>query len=110
MRGEQPSASLTKPQLRLFACVCSPPTPLPPPPPLLPLPLQAEMSGLPEGIAAAQQADIFVGAHGANIANAWLMRPGSSIIELTMHEFEESIAHNNLAVRNMEVRQGVGGV
>jgi hypothetical protein len=64
---------------------------------------QVELSSLEAGIAAAQQADIFVGAHGANIANAWLMRPGSSVVELTMHGFEDNKAHLNLARRNLAV-------
>jgi capsular polysaccharide biosynthesis protein len=66
-----------------------------------------ELPDLLTGIAAAQQADIFVGAHGANLANAWLMRPGSSVIELTMFQFDETDAHMNLAKRNLFV-SGVG--
>jgi capsular polysaccharide biosynthesis protein len=62
-----------------------------------------ELPDLLTGIAAAQQADIFVGPHGANIANAWLMRPGSSVVELTMYEFDDTDAHMNLAKRNMFV-------
>ncbi|EFN58009.1 hypothetical protein CHLNCDRAFT_57085 [Chlorella variabilis] len=63
---------------------------------------EVELSTLEVGIAAAHQADIFIGAHGANIANAWLMRPGSAIVELTMFEFEENQPHLNLAERNMK--------
>ena len=54
---------------------------------------EAETPSLATGIAASQQADIIVGVHGANLANGWLMRPGSSVIELTMFGFEESPAH-----------------
>ena len=61
------------------------------------------MPTLKAGIAAAQLADIFVGPHGANIANAWLMRPGSSVVEVTMFGFDESTAHINLAARNAKV-------
>lgn len=32
--------------------------------------------------AVAQQTDVFVAMHGANIANAWFMRPGSSMVEV----------------------------
>ena len=62
--------------------------------------VQVEMPSLAAGIATTRQADIMVGAHGANIANSWLLRPGSSVIELTMYEFELNTAHNNLARRN----------
>ena len=65
--------------------------------------VQVEMPSLKAGIAAAQLADIFVGPHGANIANAWLMRPGSSVVEVTMFGFDESVAHINLAARNAKV-------
>lgn len=41
---------------------------------------QVAIPDLVTGIVAAQEADIFVAAHGANTANAWLMRPGSSLI------------------------------
>ena len=61
------------------------------------------------GIAAAQQADIFVGVHGANIANGWLMRPGSAVVELTMFEFEEREPHANCPRRNMLVGGVCGG-
>ena len=30
----------------------------------------------------AQQADILIGVHGAALANGWMMRPGSSVIEI----------------------------
>jgi hypothetical protein len=45
-----------------------------------------------------------VGAHGANIANAWLMRPGSSVVELTMFGFDDNPPHMHLAYRNSLVR------
>ena len=67
--------------------------------------LQVEMPSMQAGIAAAQQADIMVGVHGANIANAWLMRPGSSVLEVTMFEFDLRPAHKNLATRNEKVRR-----
>ena len=65
--------------------------------------LQAERPNLLAGMAAAQQADIFVGSHGANLANAWFMRPGSSVLELTMFGWEEH-GHMALAKRNSQVR------
>jgi hypothetical protein len=70
--------------------------------------LQVEMPSLAAGIATTRQADILVGAHGANIANSWLLRPGSSVIELTMYEFELNTAHNNLARRNWLVSGDCG--
>ena len=39
----------------------------------------------------------------ANMANGWLMRPGSSVVELTMYEFEASGAHHQYPKRNMLV-------
>jgi len=72
-------------------------------------PCQAETPSLAAGIALAQQADIFVGVHGANLANGWLMRPGSSVVELTPYGFDSSdgsnVAHTNLARRNLQVCQ-----
>ena len=35
------------------------------------------------------------------MANGWLMRPGSSVLELTMHQFEEGFPHEQYAKRNM---------
>ncbi|KAL4447222.1 hypothetical protein ABPG77_007255 [Micractinium sp. CCAP 211/92] len=64
---------------------------------------EAETPSLKAGIAAAQQADVLIGPHGANLANAYFMRPGSSVIELTMHGFEglgTDSAHANFARRN----------
>jgi hypothetical protein len=65
--------------------------------------LQSETPDLMTGIVAAQRADVFVGMHGANIANGWLMRPGSSVLEVTMYDFDKQNAHINLARRNMFV-------
>ncbi|KAL4424793.1 hypothetical protein ABPG77_000833 [Micractinium sp. CCAP 211/92] len=48
---------------------------------------QVELPNLEAGIAAAQEADVFIGMHGANMANSYLMRPGSSTIEITPYEF-----------------------
>lgn len=62
---------------------------------------EVELTDLFTGIVAAQRADIFIGAHGANMANGWLMRPGSSVLELTMHQFEEGPAHAQYPKRNM---------
>ncbi|KAI7844598.1 hypothetical protein COHA_001838 [Chlorella ohadii] len=62
--------------------------------------VQVELTDLFAGIVAAQRADIFIGAHGANMANGWLMRPGSSVLELTMHQFEEGPAHAQYPKRN----------
>lgn len=41
---------------------------------------------------------------GANLANGYLMRPSSSLIELTMYEFEETQAHASYPIRNSKVR------
>ncbi|KAL4436680.1 hypothetical protein ABPG75_003819 [Micractinium tetrahymenae] len=43
---------------------------------------QVSTPDLAAGVAAAQDADILVGIHGANMANSWLMRPGGSTIEV----------------------------
>jgi hypothetical protein len=48
-------------------------------------------------------------AAGANTANAWMMRPGSSLLELTMHGFEETCKehacpHSNVPKVNVKVR------
>ncbi|GAB4813597.1 hypothetical protein N2152v2_000643 [Parachlorella kessleri] len=39
-------------------------------------------TNLTTSIAVAQQADVLIGVHGANMANSWFMRPGSSAIEI----------------------------
>jgi hypothetical protein len=51
-------------------------------------------------MAAAQEADVFVGMHGANMANAWLLRPGSSMIELQAFGFDGSPAHLQYPLAN----------
>ncbi|KAL4443685.1 hypothetical protein ABPG75_011422 [Micractinium tetrahymenae] len=64
---------------------------------------EVETPSLEAGIAAAQQTDVLIGPHGANLANAYFMRPGGSVIELTMHGFEglgSDSAHANFARRN----------
>jgi hypothetical protein len=71
--------------------------------------LQAEMPSLAAGIATTRQADIVVGPHGANLANSWLLRPGSSAIELRMYQFEQTHAHNTLPWRNSLVSRDSGG-
>jgi hypothetical protein len=43
---------------------------------------QVTTPNLTEGVAAAQEASILVGMHGANMANSWFMRPGSSTVEI----------------------------
>ncbi|PRW57966.1 hypothetical protein C2E21_3662 [Chlorella sorokiniana] len=63
---------------------------------------EVELTNLTAGIMAAQRADIFIGAHGANMVNGWLMRPCSSVLELTMHQFEERFPHEQCARRNMK--------
>lgn len=65
------------------------------------------------GIVAAQEADVFVGVHGANTANSWLMRPGSSLVELTMYEFDEDCSekncpHTNVPLANSQVHTVYG--
>ncbi|GAB4813596.1 hypothetical protein N2152v2_000642 [Parachlorella kessleri] len=41
-----------------------------------------EFTNLTTSLAVAQRADVLVGLHGANMANSWFMRPGSSAIEI----------------------------
>ena len=43
---------------------------------------------------------------GANLANAYMMRPFSSAIELTMYQFEENPAHGSFAKQNYKVGRG----
>jgi hypothetical protein len=62
---------------------------------------EVEMSSLLSGMAAAQEADVFVGVHGANMANAWLMRSGSAMIELQPYGFDEGAAHLQYPIFNM---------
>lgn len=69
-----------------------------------PTTLQAEFPSLAAGVAVAQEADVMVGAHGANLGNAWFMRPGTSVVELTMFGFDDRIAHGNNARFNVMVR------
>ncbi|EFN50625.1 expressed protein [Chlorella variabilis] len=47
---------------------------------------EVELPSLEAGVVAAQDADVFIGMHGANMANSWLMRPGSSAIEISPYE------------------------
>ncbi|KAL4443683.1 hypothetical protein ABPG75_011420 [Micractinium tetrahymenae] len=63
---------------------------------------EIEMADLFTGMAAAQQADIFVAVHGANQANGWLMRPGSAMIELQPFGFDAGAAHLQYPLFNME--------
>jgi hypothetical protein len=73
-------------------------------PPHLPA-LQTEPKDLFSGMAAAQEADIFVGVHGANMANGWLMRPGASMVELQPWGFDSGPAHLQYPLFNMEVSE-----
>jgi len=52
---------------------------------------------------AAQQADVFVGIHGANLANGWLLRPGSSVIEIQAYGFDAHTPHLQDPLFNAEV-------
>lgn len=63
---------------------------------------EVEMGDLQTGIAAAQEADIFVGIHGANMMNGWLMRPGSSMIELQPFGFDAGAAHLQYPLFNQQ--------
>ncbi|KAI3432877.1 hypothetical protein D9Q98_010460 [Chlorella vulgaris] len=54
---------------------------------------EAEVVDLVSGMAAAQIADVFVGTHGANLANGWLMRPGASMIEVQPYGFDAHVPH-----------------
>ena len=65
---------------------------------------QVQLMSLLSGMAAAQEADVFVGVHGANMANAWLMRPGSSMIELQPYGFDQGPAHLQYPLFNKMVR------
>ncbi|KAI3437750.1 hypothetical protein D9Q98_000198 [Chlorella vulgaris] len=49
---------------------------------------EVSLPDLASGAAAARQADVFVGMHGANLANSWMLRPGASVIEVTPYQFE----------------------
>ena len=42
------------------------------------------------GVAVAQEADVLVGLHGANNANAWFMRRGSSMVELIPYQWDDT--------------------
>ena len=71
--------------------------------------MQAEITDLASGMAAAQLADVFVGMHGANLANGWLMRPGSSMIEVQAYGFDAHVPHLQDALFNAQV-SGPAGV
>ncbi|KAL4451870.1 hypothetical protein ABPG75_007532 [Micractinium tetrahymenae] len=49
---------------------------------------EVSLPDLEAGVAAAQQADVFIGMHGANLANGWMLRPGASVIELIPYQFD----------------------
>jgi hypothetical protein len=70
--------------------------------------VQAEITDLASGIAAAQLADGFLGMHGANLANGWLMRPGSSMIEVQPYGFDAHVPHLQDALFNAQVSRPVG--
>ncbi|KAL4435209.1 hypothetical protein ABPG77_001891 [Micractinium sp. CCAP 211/92] len=53
---------------------------------------QVSTPDLPSGVAAAQEADVLVGIHGANMANSWLMRPGASTIEVMPYGWDDGAA------------------
>ena len=67
------------------------------------------MPDLEAGVAAAQEADVFVGVHGANMANAWLMRSGSSTIEVTPFQFGHMGGSFGMSNRNGMVGGWAGG-
>lgn len=75
------------------------------PPRLLP-PRQVELPSLQAGVAAAQAADVFVGLHGANLANAWLMRPGGSVLEVSPYQFGLAPGSFGLCHANAQARAG----
>jgi hypothetical protein len=58
---------------------------------------------LVSGMAAAQIADVFVGTHGANLANGWLMRPGASMIEVQPYGFDAHVPHLQDPLFNAQV-------
>ncbi|PRW61290.1 Autophagy-related 8d [Chlorella sorokiniana] len=53
----------------------------------------ADVTDLASGLTAALQADVMVGIHGANLANGWMMRPGSSMIEVQAYGFDQHPPH-----------------
>lgn len=65
---------------------------------------QVEITDLVSGMTAAQLADVFVGVHGANLANGWLMRPGSSMLEVQPYGFDAHVPHLQDPLFNAEVR------
>jgi hypothetical protein len=42
-----------------------------------------------------QAADVLIGIHGAGMANAWFMRPGSAVIEIHFPRVPWSVMHDN---------------
>ncbi|KAL4458946.1 hypothetical protein ABPG75_013811 [Micractinium tetrahymenae] len=64
---------------------------------------EVAVTNLAQGIAVAQEADVFVGMHGANLANGWLLRPGSAVIELQSCGFDAGAAHLQYPLFNVEV-------
>ncbi|PSC69482.1 hypothetical protein C2E20_6958 [Micractinium conductrix] len=50
---------------------------------------EIELPDLEAGVAAAREADVFIGVHGANLANGWMLRPGASVIEILPYQFED---------------------
>ncbi len=65
--------------------------------------LQVELTDLPSGAAAALEADVFVGLHGANLQNSMFLQPGGSVVEVVPFQYDKSPWGHALAQFNMAV-------
>ncbi|KAL4436863.1 hypothetical protein ABPG75_004002 [Micractinium tetrahymenae] len=63
---------------------------------------EVAVTNLAQGIAVAQEADVLVSMHGANLANGWLLWPGSAVIELQSCGFDAGAAHLQYPLFNLE--------
>lgn len=63
---------------------------------------EVEFVDLPSGAAAALEADVFVGMHGANLHNSMFLQPGSSVVEVIPFEYDSSPWGHALAKFNMD--------
>ncbi|KAL4446247.1 hypothetical protein ABPG77_003054 [Micractinium sp. CCAP 211/92] len=66
---------------------------------------EAEITDLTSGMTAAQLADVMVGVHGANLANGWMLRPGSSMIEIQAYGFDKHAPHLQDPLFNAEDKE-----
>ncbi|KAL4423825.1 hypothetical protein ABPG75_001126 [Micractinium tetrahymenae] len=66
---------------------------------------EAEITDLASGMTAAQRADVMVGVHGANLANGWMLRPGSSMVEIQAYGFDKHPPHLQDPLFNAEDKE-----